>query len=109
MKALPWIIAMCCAIVAICLGAALLVDASGARKAERRVRLLDQLRAQDAARLLPVPSLRTSQSYGAPYNVTIVCTVAGSSEGQDDDRVPLDPDGAPRPGDLYVKTCRATR
>ena len=65
------------------------------------------LQDQAAAARIPVPSLRTVQAYGAPYNVTITCTVAGSSEATAG-RVPLDPDGAPRPGDLYVKTCRAT-
>lgn len=63
---------------------------------------------EQAARLRyqPVPRLRTVNTYGAPYNFTIVCTVKGSSAAGDT-RVPLDPDVGPTVGDVYVKTCRA--
>lgn len=53
-----------------------------------------------------VPELRSVQRFGAPYNVTVVCEVTGSSEGAGGRRVPLSLQAGVRPGDLYVKTCR---
>jgi hypothetical protein len=59
---------------------------------------------RDAARLLPAPVFNESITYGPPYNVTVSCTVKGSRV-VDGKRIPLDPNKAPTPGDLFVKTC----
>lgn len=78
------------------------VAASDARAELAAKRAAD---ARLAARRIPAPSLGSVTTYGPPYNVRIVCAVAGSTG----DGGPLDGQAAPRPGDLYVKTCRALR
>lgn len=109
MRLLPWLACLFAVVVAASLAVALARDATGARAARDRVKAFERLKEQDDARLIPVPALKTSETFGAPYNVTIVCTVAGSGEGENGARIPLDTSDAPHPGDLYVKTCRATR
>lgn len=77
--------------------------------ADAKARLVgrDRLEAQTAARFLPIPSAATVDAFGAPYNITVRCSVAGSGEGENGSRVPLDMSRAPLPGDVYRKTCRA--
>jgi hypothetical protein len=55
---------------------------------------------------LPVPSTHTVTEYHSPYNVRVVCDVTGSVRGANGVRLPLNLNVAPKPGDLYVKTCR---
>lgn len=57
-----------------------------------------------AARLLPAPKFSEDVEYGPPYNVRVECRVKGSRI-VNGERVPLDPNKPPKPGDVFVKTC----
>jgi hypothetical protein len=105
-----------CAIVTalvVVLGYLAIHNAAAARDAERRLGDLQRsTAAAESARAgmyRAVPHSRTVSDYGAPYNVRVVCTVAGSVGGPNGTRRPLDLKGTPRPGDVYVKTCRGYR
>lgn len=64
-------------------------------------------RSQQALLLQPVlNSPPTDNTFGAPYNVRIVCEERGSSRGRDGSRVRLDANNSAAPGDYYQKTCR---
>ncbi len=106
MRLVPWLGCAFLTVTTIAFGVAFYSAQRYANTANAKLEARDRLAEQTAERLLPVPSLRTVQAYGAPYNVTITCTVAGSSDGGNS-RVPLDLSGGPRPGDVYVKTCLA--
>jgi len=105
--------AVVCALVTalvVVLGYAAVHEAALAHDAQRR--LADAQRSTATAErakggiFQAVPGSRTVSDYGAPYNVRVVCTVAGSVNGPHATRRPLDLHGTPRPGDVYVKTCR---
>lgn len=103
----PW---LCCAFLTVStltFAAAFFAADRYGDKQHRQVEAFQRFHDDQQARLLPVPSLASTSVYGAPYNLTIKCEVAGSSEGQNGSRVPLDVDGGPRVGDVYVKTCTA--
>lgn len=102
----PWLVCVFLAVTTVAFGVGFYAAQRNATAANSKLKARDRLAEQTAERLLPVPSLRSVQRYGAPYNVTITCTVAGSSDGPDR-RAPLDLSAGPRPGDVYVKTCLA--
>lgn len=102
-----------CAVVTalvVVLGYVAVHNAAAARDAERRLADLQRSTAaaeRSRAQLYrPIPKSRTVSDYGPPYDVRVVCTVAGSVRGPNETRRPLDLTGTPRPGDVYVKTCR---
>jgi hypothetical protein len=64
-------------------------DASAAARAKRVYR--------------PVPGSSTTADHGPPWNVHIVCVTTGSVRNG---AAPLDLNVGPRPGDMYVRTCR---
>jgi len=105
--------AVVCALVTalvVVLGYAAVHEAALAHDAQRR--LADAQRSTATAErakgrmFQAVPGSRTVSDYGAPYNVRVVCTVSGSVGGRNESRRPLDLTSKPRPGDVYVKTCR---
>lgn len=71
-------------------------------RAENRLR--DATSRKMTALFQPAPSGRSSQDLGAPFNVTIVCSISGSTV-RNGARVPLDLNAAPGVGDVYRKTC----
>jgi len=109
---LPIAFALCAAVTALFVlaGYVAVHNLHAARDARERLADLQRsIAAKERSReqlLQAVPNSRTVSDYGAPYNVRVVCTVAGSVNGPHATRRPLDLHGTPRPGDVYVKTCR---
>lgn len=107
MKLAPWLAVILLVVYGAVVTEGYFSASREAAAAKREVAAVDVFREQQERRLIPVPALKTVDEYGSPYNVTITCTVAGSAEGQNGSRVPLNVDAPPHPGDLYVKTCHA--
>lgn len=107
MRLVPWLACAFLTVTTIMFGTAYVAAERNAADVKAQLAARDRLEEQTAARFLPIPSARTVQFYGPPYNVTITCEVAGSGEGDNGARTALDMDRAPLPGDVYRKTCRA--
>jgi hypothetical protein len=94
----------------IVLGYLALHDRAAAQHARAELTALQESVAAEAraskATRLPVPGARTVSEYHSPFNVRVVCDVTGSVRGANGARLPLNLSAAPKPGDLYVKTCR---
>ena len=101
-----WVVALvtfvASTLVVAALGVAWNEHAEG-RRAVQELAALRDANQRIARRRIPAPQMRTTSTYPAPYNLEIICTVAGSSKTGK----PLDSTVGPKPGDLYVKTCRA--
>lgn len=102
-----WIAAVVLGVYATGMTVGYVAAARYAQTANGRLEAAERLDVKAADVFRPLPEARTVDVFGAPYNVTITCTVEGSAL-RNGGRVPLDLGREPLPGDVYRKTCRAS-